>query len=100
MKGKLIYARKTASGGRCCSFKHKCTTTNGNKTAPHQRGKEDDHQQQESMMEQLTGTSIKTIRNTNIPSNQQIHANKPKMDAFAKKLENIKLKKRNITFNV
>ena len=95
MKGKVIYARKT-NGGRCCSFKHKSTTTNGQRHA----SKPAREEEQETAVQQLTGTSIKSVTNPHIPSNQQVQAKKPKMDAFARKLESVKLKKRNITFSL
>lgn len=97
MKGKLVYARKT-SGGRCCSFKHKCTTMPKAHSQSNPRRKEEDEDQ--TVMNQLQGSSIKTVTNKNIPTNAQIEAKKPKMDAFARKLEGIKLKKRNITFTL
>lgn len=97
MKGKVIYARKT-SGGRCCSFKHKSTTTNGHRQQAHL--KKEKEEEQETVLHQLTGTSIKTVTNPRIPTNAQVQAQKPKMDAFARKLESVKLKKRNITFSV
>lgn len=96
MKGKLVYARKT-SGGRCCSFKHKSTTMSKGQSQSNPRRKEEE---EDTVMNQLQGTSIKTVTNKNIPSNAQIEAKKPKMDAFARKLEGIKLKKRNITFSL
>lgn len=96
MKGKLVYARKT-SGGRCCSFKHKSTTI----PKPHSQSKSrQEDEEEQTVMNQIQGTSIKTVTNKNIPSNAQIEAKKPKMDAFARKLEGIKLKKRNITFSL
>lgn len=96
MKGKLVYARKT-SGGRCCLLKHKSVTSSTHKS---HRPKEDKEQAEQTVMNQIQGTSIKTVTNKHIPSNAQVQAQKPKMDAFAKKLESIKLKKRNITFSL
>ena len=100
--GRLIFARKT-NGGRCCSFKGKggAMTKSTHQAPPNNRT----HAPKESVCDQMHSIeqpkpSTAVIYNPNIPSNNHMKQNKPQMDAFTKRLESLKVKKRNISFSI
>lgn len=94
----LVSFRKGTGGGRCCSVSRGTTFA----TRRTMEGKKDTTPtvREEMTTSSMGSGSVNNITNRNIPSNDKVAQNKSKMDAFTQKLQNIKLKKQNITFKV
>jgi len=93
MGRQIIFARRTG-GSRCCRFggKSNNTTIKSHATKPRENTR--------SIREQHESPAIDEIRNPNIPTNAQIEKNKPRMDNLTKKLSGVKVKAKNISFNL
>jgi monoamine oxidase len=105
---KIIYARRTA-GGRCCSFygrsgvrsmkRNDAMTGTGTKSSPMNHSTSNEKEPSMPLQDRVMKPT-KTITSGNIKSNKQVEAQKTQMNQVIRKLENVNVKRKNITFDI
>lgn len=101
---KIIYARRTA-GGRCCSFYGRSGVRSMKRNDTHMPNNTPNHStsneaEPSKPLQERAMAPTKTITSGNIKTNKEVEKQKKQMNQVIRKLENVNVKRKNITFDI